>query len=83
MMKASTPNESGEPLALTERFTFHDLPAKSASDDDLAVATERLAHDDPRTTQKVYRRKSRRAGAGAKISGASGDIGQRGRRRPI
>jgi len=76
MTKESTPNESGEPLALTERFTFHDLPAKSASDDDLAVATERLAHDDPRTTQRVCRRKPRRARPGAKILDASGDIGQ-------
>jgi len=38
-----TPNAKGEPAALTERFTFHDLRAKSASDDELDVATERLA----------------------------------------
>jgi integrase len=57
MTKTMTPGEKGEPPALEERFTFHDLRAKSASDDDFDVATERLAHDDPRTTQRVYRRK--------------------------
>ena len=77
------PVEKGDPPALAERFTFHDLRAKSASDDELEVATERLAHDDPRRTQKVYRRKPRRARPGAKILDASGDIGQRGCRRPI
>jgi hypothetical protein len=61
---------------LAERFTFHDLRAKSASDDELEVATERLAHDDPPTSQKLYRRKPRRARPGAKILDASGDIGQ-------
>jgi integrase len=76
MTKATTPGDKGEPAALTERFTFHDLRAKSASDDELDAATERLAHDDPRTTQKVYRRKPRRARPGAKILDASGDIGQ-------
>ena len=55
------PVEKGDPPALAERFTFHDLRAKSASDDELEVATERLAHDDPRTTQKVYRREGRPA----------------------
>jgi len=60
------PVEKGDPPALAERFTFHDLRAKSASDDELEVATERLAHDDPRTTQKVYRRKPWRARHGAK-----------------
>lgn len=65
---------TGEPAALTERFTFHDLRAKSASDDQLEIAAERLAHDDPRTTQKVYRRKPRRARPGAKILDASGDM---------
>jgi integrase len=59
MTKATTPGEKSEPPALSERFTFHDLRAKSASDDELEIATERLAHDDPRTTQKVYRRKPR------------------------
>lgn len=76
MANATTPGDEGKPAALTERFTFHDLRAKSASDDELDAATERLAHDDPRTTQKVYRRKPRRARPGAKILDASGDIGQ-------
>ncbi len=76
MTKATAPGGKGEPPVLAERFTFHDLRAKSASDDELEVATERLAHDDPRTTQKVYRRKPRRARPGAKILDASGDIGQ-------
>lgn len=75
-LKATTPGEKGEPPVLAERFTFHDLRAKSASDDELEAATERLAHDDPRTTHKVYRRKPRRAIPGAKILDASGDIGQ-------
>ena len=40
---------------IVESFTFHDLRAKSASDEaDPSTATERLAHDDPRTTRKVY-----------------------------
>jgi integrase len=76
MTNAMTPGDKGEPPALTERFTFHDLRAKSASDDELDVATERLAHDDPRTTQKVYRRKPRRARPGAKILDTGSDIGQ-------
>ena len=53
---------------ISEPFTFHDLRAKSASDEsDPSAATERLAHDDPRTTRKVYLRKPRRARPGAKI----------------
>jgi len=51
---------------LAEPFTIHDLRAKSASDDDFKDAHERLAHDDPRTTQAIYRRKPRRARAGRK-----------------
>jgi hypothetical protein len=76
MTKATTPGDNDEPSALAERFIFHDLRAKSASDDELEVATEHLAHDDPRITQRVYRRKPRRARPGAKILDASGDIGQ-------
>ena len=54
--------------AIEEPFTFHDLRAKSASDEaDPSAATERLAHDDPRTTRKVYLRKPRRARPGAQI----------------
>ena len=41
-----------------ERFTFHDLRAKAGSESD--NPTELLAHDDPRTTNRVYRRKPRR-----------------------
>jgi len=74
--RATTAGQDGAPPALAEPFTFHDLRAKSASDDNLEGATERLAHEDPRTTQKVYRRKPRRARPGAKILDASGDIGQ-------
>jgi integrase len=71
MTKITKPGDKGEPPALAERFTLHDLRAKSASDDELGIATERLAHDDPRTTQKVYRRKPRRARPGAIICAGS------------
>lgn len=43
---------------LVERFTFHDLRGKSASDDELEAASKRLGHADPRITQRVYRRKA-------------------------
>jgi len=49
---------------LKERFTFHDLRAKSASDaatDEEAAA--RLNHASTATTKRVYRRKPRRAQA--------------------
>lgn len=60
---------------LAEAFTFHDLRAKSASDDaDAENATDRLAHDDPRTTRKVYLRKPRKARPGAKILDTSRNI---------
>jgi integrase len=50
-----------EPV-IRESFTFHDLRAKSGSDaEDVQEANDRLAHDDLRTTQVVYRRKPRRA----------------------
>lgn len=39
--------------SLKERFTFHDLRAKAASDTDGAL----LGHDDKRTLNRVYRRK--------------------------
>lgn len=56
-----------EPV-LTEGFTFHDQRAKNASDaEDLEEANERMAHDDLKTTQKIYRRKPRRARAGRKV----------------
>lgn len=38
-------------------FTFHDLRAKSASDDELAVASERLGHTSQALTKRVYVRK--------------------------
>lgn len=60
---------------ILESFTFHDLRAKSASDDTLELAHERLAHDDPKTTQKVYRRKPRKVKAAAQILEVSKDIG--------
>lgn len=63
------------PAALAERFTFHDLLGQVGQRRRAGVGTERLTHDDPRTTQKVYRRKPRRARLGAKILDASGDIG--------
>jgi integrase len=43
--------------ALTESFQFRDLRAKSASDDTAESATARLGHNDPRLTEKTYRRK--------------------------
>ena len=56
-----------EPV-IKESFTFHDLRAKSGSDaGDVQEANDRLAHDDLRTTQVVYRRKPRRARAGKKV----------------
>lgn len=49
---------------LAERFTFHDLRAKSASDAESdAEATARLGHNDPNITRRVYRRLPRRAAA--------------------
>ncbi len=43
---------------LAERFTEHDLRAKTASDTDLKHAAALLTHDDIKTTQKHYRRKA-------------------------
>lgn len=49
---------------LQERFNFHDLRAKSASDEvDDQTAADRLGHGDVRLTRKVYRRLPRRAPA--------------------
>src|SRR5690606_24794815 len=60
-----------EPV-IAESFTFHDLRAKRASDaEDVMEANEALAHDDVKTTQKIYRRKPRRARAGDKIGARS------------
>lgn len=41
---------------LKEPFPFNDLRAKSASDDALLAASERLGHADAKITQRVYRR---------------------------
>jgi integrase len=41
---------------IEERFTFNDIRAKHASDSQPDEATERLGHDDPRTTRRIYRR---------------------------
>lgn len=47
---------------LAERFTFHDLRAKSASDSDSdQEAADRLGHGDVRITRRVYRRLPKRA----------------------
>lgn len=41
-----------------ERFTFHDIRAKSGSDEkELAAASERLGHGSQQITKQVYRRK--------------------------
>jgi len=45
---------------LDEPFRFNDLRAKSASDDTLNAATERLGQIDLRTTNRFYRRKMTR-----------------------
>ena len=47
---------------IVEPFTFHDLRAKGASGAATPeAATDRLAHDDPKTTRTVYLRKPRKA----------------------
>lgn len=47
---------------LKERFTFHDLRAKSASDAETdQEAADRLGHGDPRLTRRVYRRLPQRS----------------------
>lgn len=53
------------------RFTFHDLRAKSLSDEpDLQEASERAAHADARVTDRVYRRRPRRVKALAILDSA-------------
>lgn len=42
---------------LKERFTDHDLRAKTGSDAELEHATKLLPHLDPKVTRKHYRRK--------------------------
>jgi integrase len=46
--------------SLQERFSFHDLRAKSASDDTLQAASERLGHSETDTTERYYRRRPAR-----------------------
>ena len=40
--------------AVERRYTFHDLRAKSASDDSLQAASERLGHSSQAMTKRVY-----------------------------
>jgi len=55
---------TGEPPLLAERFTFHDLRAKSASDSASDQdAADRLGHGDVKLTRDTYRRLPRRAAA--------------------
>ena len=55
---------------LAERFHFHDLRAKSASDDATDQgAADRLGHGDVKLTQRVYRRLPRRGKALSITSG--------------
>lgn len=49
--------QASETGGLAERYTFHDLRAKSASDADSdQEAADRLGHGNPALTRKVYRR---------------------------
>lgn len=52
---------------LKESFTFNDLRAKNATDDDFEEAHNRMAHSDRKTTQQVYIRKPRRARTGRMV----------------
>ena len=62
MSKATKPGKGGAPPALAERFTFHDLRAKCASDiKGLEDAATLLGHASSQTTKSVYRRKMPRA----------------------
>lgn len=46
-----------EKKVIKERFTCHDLRARAARNEN---ATELLGHDDPRTTNRIYRRVTRK-----------------------
>jgi integrase len=62
MDKALAPSKDGAPPALAERFTFHDLRAKCASDKTtLEGAAALLGHASSTTTKTTYRRKMPRA----------------------
>ena len=64
MLRATKPGKKGEPPLLAERFTFHDLRAKSASDSASDQdAADRLGHGDVKLTRDTYRRLPRRAAA--------------------
>jgi len=52
---------AAETEAISERFTFHDIRAKSLSDDTAAAAAIRSGHSDPKVTNTIYRRKPTRA----------------------
>ena len=43
---------------ISERFTDHDIGAKTGSDTNEAHGVELLAHDDAKTTRRHYRRKT-------------------------
>jgi hypothetical protein len=61
MQKAMAITGPDEKPLLEESFTFHDLRAKNASDDeDDAVASNRLGHLNATLTKRVYRRKPTR-----------------------
>jgi hypothetical protein len=51
--------KAAETKAINERFTFHDIRAKSLSDD--TAAAVRSGHNDPKVTNSIYRRKPTRA----------------------
>jgi integrase len=53
--------KAAESGAIAERFTFHDIRAKSLSDDSAVAATLRSGHSDPKITNDIYRRKPTRA----------------------
>lgn len=64
---------------LAESYHFHDLRAKSASDEkDDQTAADRLGHGDVKLTRAVYRRLPRRAPA-LSILDTSKNIGQKGK----
>jgi hypothetical protein len=64
MGRATNPGKKGEPPLMAERFTFHDLRAKSASDAESdQAAADRLGHGDAKLTRETYRRLPRRASA--------------------
>jgi integrase len=62
MRKAVGPSRDGAASALAERFTFHDLRAKCASDNaSLEGAAALLGHANAQTTKDAYRRAIPRA----------------------